>query len=172
MALTQDLSTQIGAACAGAFAFAAAPVAVASIAPVALPLTALAAMVLHRKDECGKKARENAQKAALKDQAQRTDGPASTTLSSEAASAFRKALNVRPKAEHPVDWAISKYNLAHLVMARAKHPTCQNPRPPLKVALAFVNEALSVFDPFHMAPNHAKASRLREQHLKTLVTDD
>ncbi len=65
MALTQELTTQIGAACVGAVALAS-PVAAASLAPVALPLVEMAAIGLHLKDGCAKKASEKAQKAIIK----------------------------------------------------------------------------------------------------------
>ncbi|MBL1434693.1 MAG: hypothetical protein COB08_000630 [Rhodobacteraceae bacterium] len=64
MALTQEFTTQAGALCVGLAALAS-PVA-ASIAPVALPLIALAAIGLHLKDGCAQKACDKAQKAIIK----------------------------------------------------------------------------------------------------------
>ena len=110
--------------------------------------------------------------AALANQANRTEGAAGADLLAEAVSAFRAALSVYTKAEHPVQWAITKENLALLEVDRAQHDSCENPHPHLEAALAYVEEALTVYDPVHMAPDYATASDLRARLLKALNTDD
>ena len=105
---------------------------------------------------------------ALANQANRTQGARGATLLAEAISAFRDALTVYTKAEHPVDWAMTKENLAILEVDRAAHESCKNPRPHLEAALAYVEEALTVYDPVHMSYDHGTATRLRDQLLKSL----
>ena len=50
---------------------------------------------------------------ALGEQGTRTDGEAGTTLLTEAVAAYREALTIRTRADHPVDWAKTQNNLAN-----------------------------------------------------------
>ena len=98
----------------------------------------------------------------LKKQGIRTSGQVGTKLMAEAVAVYRDALRVRTEADHPVDWAVTKNNMAETERDRADHAACTNPRPHLEAALGHIEEALTVYDPKHMAVRHEEAVRLRD----------
>ncbi|WP_068115140.1 hypothetical protein [Tropicimonas marinistellae] len=57
---------------------------------------------------------------------------------------------------------MSQENLAIAELALADHESIADPRPHLAAALEYVEAALGVFDPEHMAYNHEKATALRD----------
>jgi hypothetical protein len=106
---------------------------------------------------------------ALRNQGSRTGGAAGAALLGQAGEAYRAALEVTTRADHPVDWALTQENMALLEQARAAHDTCTNPAPHLRAALDHVTAALAVFDPDHMPYNHGTAARLRDRLLAQLA---
>ena len=100
---------------------------------------------------------------ALQSQAAQTEGAAGTELLAEAITAYRDALTVRTRQDHPVDWAMTQENLALCEVARADHDATADPIPHLRAALEHVTAALTVFDPEHMPYNQTKATKLRDR---------
>lgn len=100
---------------------------------------------------------------ALQSQAAQTQGAAGTELLAEAITAYRDALTVRTRQDHPVDWAMTQENLALCEVARADHDAKADPIPHLRAALEHVTAALTVFDPEHMPYNQTKATKLRDR---------
>lgn len=89
-------------------------------------------------------------------------------LYGDAKLAYNAALIVRTKEQNPLRWAMTKFNLAITEHSCARNYFCKNSHTSLEAALDNVEEALTMFDPVHMAPNHAKASALRDELLKAL----
>ncbi|MEM7520054.1 MAG: helix-turn-helix transcriptional regulator [Pseudomonadota bacterium] len=54
---------------------------------------------------------QNARAVALRNQGTRTEGAAGTDLLAQAVTAYRDALTVYTRADHPVDWAMTQNNL-------------------------------------------------------------
>ena len=80
---------------------------------------------------------------------------------SDAVTAYRAALEVRTRTDHPVHWAETQNNIAIAHEAIAAHATCTDPRTPLNAALEAVEAALTVFDPVDMSYNYGTATKLR-----------
>jgi hypothetical protein len=57
-----------------------------------------------------------------------------------------------------VHWATAKYSLGNAQEDQATNPACENPEAALAGAAESFEPALRVFDPVHMAVNHANAS--------------
>jgi hypothetical protein len=85
-----------------------------------------------------------------------------TALLAEAVTCYRDALRVHTEADHPLQWALTKENLALTKAALADHAATDDPVPHLRAALTHVTAALTIFDPVHTSYNHEKASRLRD----------
>ncbi|WP_111428270.1 tetratricopeptide repeat protein [Rhodobacteraceae bacterium DSL-40] len=100
--------------------------------------------------------------AALAHQAARTEGAAGTDLLAEAVTAYRAALEVYTRAAHPVNWAMTQENLGLAFEAMAER-AAGDPGALYAEALACVDRALEVFDPAHMAPDHATCRRNRDR---------
>jgi hypothetical protein len=101
--------------------------------------------------------------AALSDQGSRTEGAKGTALLAEAVTTYRAALEVRTRADHPVQWAITQENIAIAQLEIADHDSCTDPQAALLAARDAVNKALTIFDPDHMSYDHGTATRLRER---------
>lgn len=97
---------------------------------------------------------------------------AGTSFFNEVSEAYHDALTVYTKAEHPVNWAVAKFDLATLEQSHAWHPACQHPRPHLEAALAYVEEARTVFAPDDMPYLHTESNRLCEELSEALKADD
>jgi len=80
-----------------------------------------------------------------------------------------QALTVFTQGEHPVQWATTRENMAILERSRARHDSCTDPLPHLRVALAHVEAALTVYDPEHMPHDHGTANDLRTEILADLA---
>ena len=100
---------------------------------------------------------------ALQRQGSRSQGAEGADLLAQAVTAYRNALEVYTRADHPVDWAMTQYNIAICEKARAEHDSCADPRPPLTAALKAVENALTIYDPDHMSYYHAKATGVRDR---------
>jgi len=114
---------------------------------------------------------QNAMGIALQDRGTRTDGHTGADLLARAIGAYDAALSIYTKADHPVDWAETRENLAIAELARAEHQATADPRPHLEAALAHVDAALTVFDPEHMPFNYEKATTLRNDIKARLAGD-
>ena len=99
---------------------------------------------------------------ALRKQAARTEGAAGTDLLAEAVTAYRAALEVYTRADHPVAWAMTQENLGLAFEAMAGRAT-GDPGARYAKALACFDGALEVFDLERMAPSHAKCRRNRDR---------
>ncbi len=69
---------------------------------------------------------------------------------------------------HQIQWARISINLAILDFFRFEQKLCDDGRKLLQSALAHVVPTLTIFDPIHMAPDHTKATTLRDDILKAL----
>ena len=67
---------------------------------------------------------------------------------------------------------MTQENLALVMMAFANHPATTEPRAFVESALEHVNASLEVFDAEQTPHNHEKATRLREEILARLASDD
>jgi len=90
----------------------------------------------------------------------------------EAVDAYRAALEEYTQDRMPLDWAMTQNNLALVMMAFANHPATTEPRSFVESALEHVNASLEVFDADQTPHNHEKATRLREEILARLASDD
>lgn len=106
--------------------------------------------------------------ASLMIQGASTAGPRGAALLELADAAYSSALEVRSPQAHPVDWAMTQENLAILHEAIARHDTCTDPVPPLRVALQHVDAALTIYDPVHLPRNYQQTTALRERILAAL----
>lgn len=97
--------------------------------------------------------------AALSEQGQRTGGAEGAQLLGAAVGAFRSVLEMLTLADHSVDWAATHHNLGGAFQALGDLGEDSAAR--YAAALAAVDAALEVFDPAHMAFDHAKATRMR-----------
>lgn len=79
-----------------------------------------------------------------------------------AIAAYEAALEVRTRAEHPVDWAMTQENLA-LTFEELAGLEAVRARDHLSCALEHVCKSLEVFDPDHMPFNFEKASKARDR---------
>lgn len=100
---------------------------------------------------------QNALGASLQEQGTRTGGEAGTQLLAEAVTACRDALTVTTRADHPVGWAGTQYNLAECELARA------DPASHLRAAMDHVEAALTVYGPEHMPYRFDEAIKLRDR---------
>ncbi len=105
---------------------------------------------------------------ALQAQASRAGGAEGAALLGQAVAAWRDALQVRTRAEYPVDWAMTQNNLASAGLDWSRHDTCTDSRPHLRAALDHVEAALGVYDPVHMPYDHGTATALRNRILTAL----
>ncbi|MDH5530535.1 MAG: hypothetical protein OEY05_10895, partial [Paracoccaceae bacterium] len=78
-------------------------------------------------------------------QASRTEGAKGTALLAEAVSAYRDALTIRTRADHPVDWAMTMQNLAIALQAQASRTEGANGTALLDEAVSAYRDALTVF---------------------------
>jgi transcriptional regulator with XRE-family HTH domain len=106
---------------------------------------------------------QNARAVMLQTQGTRTDGEKGADLLAEPVSAYRAALEVRTRADNPVDWAMTQNNIAIAQLTIAAHATYSDPSSALDEALTAVDKSLTVFDPVHMPYYHGTATRLRAQ---------
>ncbi len=102
---------------------------------------------------------------ALQEQGKRTADLASNTLLADAVTAYRAALTIRTKADHPVEWATTQNNLAATELSIAGHDNTIDPCTNLEAAIAHVDAALTIFDPDHMNHVHGTATWLRDRIL-------
>ena len=109
---------------------------------------------------------------ALEIQGTRTDGPAGTDLLNQSVTAYRAALTVRTRDDHPVEWAMTQNNLAVAEYSHAVHLATADPRPHLDAALTYIDAALTVYDPDHMSYDHGRATRLRDRILALIAALD
>ena len=100
---------------------------------------------------------------ALQNQGTRTQGAEGVDLLAQAVTAYRNALEVRARADRPVQWATTHFNIALCEEARAEHDSCLDPRPPVTAALEAVENALTIFDPEHMSRYYDIATELRDR---------
>ena len=114
-------------------------------------------------------ATQNNLAAALSEQGTRTDGAKGADLLAQAVTAYRAALEVRTRDDHPVQWAMPQENIASAELARANHNSCADSQAALNRALSAVNAALTVYDPEHMSYDHGTATRLRDRILARLT---
>ena len=90
----------------------------------------------------------------------------------EAVDAYRAALEERTQDRVPLDWASTQKDLALVMMTFANHPATTEPRSFVESALEHVNASLEVFDADQTPHYHKKATRLREEILAHLASDD
>lgn len=84
-----------------------------------------------------------------------------------AVTTYRAALEVRTRAAHPVDWAMTQWNIAILYGNWAALEP-DRAAVHLRDALGAVDVALEVFDPEHMRFNHDNATESRSDVLAAL----
>ncbi len=88
---------------------------------------------------------KNAEAIALQNQGIRTAGPDGTALLVEAVTAYRDALTVRTKAEHPVDWAMTTQNLATTLQTQGTRTDGPDGTALLAEAVSAYHNALTIF---------------------------
>ncbi len=110
--------------------------------------------------------------SALAQQATRTGGAQGTDLLAKAVQAYREALTVRTKADHPVDWAMTQNNLANALRNQATRTGGTQGADLMAEAVQAYREALTVYTkadhPVHWAATQNNlAVALQEQATRT-----
>ncbi|MCP5088933.1 MAG: helix-turn-helix transcriptional regulator [Rhodobacteraceae bacterium] len=100
---------------------------------------------------------------SLGEQGYRTDGAKGLTLLTRAVKTLEMLFAIVTKDAIPVRWATLQSNIGATLIQRANHPATDDPKPDLTLALAHLDQALTVFDPKHMPYNYQKCKTTRDQ---------